>query len=182
MALEIQTKPGSSRGMRAMKCQKCTKQATLHITEIVGEDQFEELHLCEECANKYLYEPQQKALGQKAGESGQAEESEEIQALNQRECPSCGIKFVEFRNSGRLGCPNDYQEFREELTALLENIHGETRHCGKTPRRLPQNKQTQSELIQLRKQLNQAVTKEAYEEAASLRDRIRKLEEDDSPK
>ncbi len=144
-----------------MKCQKCTKQATLHITEVVSEEQFEELHLCEECANKHLYEPQGKGLG-KGSDSGPAEESE---------------KFVEFRNSGRLGCPNDYQEFKEELTALLENIHGETKHCGKTPRRLPQNKQTQSELIQLRKQLNQAVNKEAYEEAAQLRDRIKKLEE-----
>jgi protein arginine kinase activator len=159
-----------------MKCQKCTKAATLHITEVVSEDQFEELHLCEECANKYLYDPQQKG-GAKAGSSAPAEESEEISALNQRECPLCGIKFVEFRNSGRLGCPHDYQEFREELTSLLENIHGETRHVGKTPRRLPQNKQTQSELIQLRKQLQQAVTREAYEDAARLRDRIRKLEE-----
>ncbi len=63
------------------------------------------------------------------------------------------------------------------MATLLENIHGETRHCGKTPRRLPQNKQVQSELIQLRKQLQQAVTKEAYEDAARLRDQIRKLEE-----
>ena len=158
-----------------MKCQKCTKQATLHITEVVGEDQFEELHLCEECANKYLYEPQ-KGMAAKAALSGQPE-SEEVSALNQRECPECGIKFVEFRNSGRLGCPHDYQEFHDELSTLLENIHGETRHCGKTPRRLPQNKQTQSELNQLRKQLQQAVTKEAYEDAARLRDKIRKLEE-----
>ena len=160
-----------------MKCQRCTKAATLHITEVVNEDQFEELHLCEECANKYLYEPQQKEAAQKAGQIGQAEESDEGSALNQRECPICGIKFVEFRNSGRLGCPHDYQEFREELAPLLENIHGETKHCGKTPRRTPQNRQTQSELIQLRKQLQQAVNKEAYEEAARLRDRIRKLEE-----
>ena len=158
-----------------MKCQKCAKQATLHITEVVSEDQFEELHLCEECANKYLYEPQ-KGSPAKGALTAQPE-SEEITALNQRECPQCGIKFVEFRNSGRLGCPHDYQEFHDELIRLLENIHGETRHCGKTPRRLPQNKQTQSELIQLRKQLHQAVTKEAYEEAACLRDRIRKLEE-----
>ena len=54
---------------------------------------------------------------------------------------------------------------------------GETRHAGKTPRRLPQTKLAQSELIQLRKQLHQAVTREAYEEAARLRDRIRQLEE-----
>jgi len=160
-----------------MKCQKCPKAATLHITEVLSDDQFEELHLCEECAHKYLYEPQQKAAGTKSGPAAPAEESDEAGSLNQRECPVCGIKFVEFRNSGRLGCPHDYQEFRDELTPLLENIHGETRHCGKTPRRLPQSKQTQSELIQLRKQLHQAVTREAYEEAARIRDRIRQLEE-----
>jgi len=160
-----------------MKCQKCTKQATLHITEVINDEHFEELHLCEDCAQKYIHEPQQHAGVAKAGEAGPVEEGDEAAALNQRECPVCGIKFVEFRNSGRLGCPHDYQEFREDLTPLLENIHGETRHVGKTPRRQPQNKQTQSELLQLRKQLQQAVTREAYEEAARLRDRIRKLEE-----
>ena len=44
-----------------MKCQKCHNQAILHITEVLGEEQFVELHLCEQCANKYLYESQQKA-------------------------------------------------------------------------------------------------------------------------
>ncbi len=159
-----------------LKCQKCPKPATYHITEVLSEEQYEELHLCEDCYQKFFYDSQPQAGGQKGG-IGQLEEGDEASALNQRECPVCGIKFVEFRNSGRLGCPHDYQEFREELAPLLENIHGEIRHCGKTPRRLPQNKQTQSELIQLRKQLQQAVTREAYEDAARLRDRIRQLEE-----
>jgi protein arginine kinase activator len=159
-----------------MKCQKCPKAATLHITEVLTDEQFEELHLCEECANKYLYEPQ-KGGGSKGGEVELAQEMDEGSALNQRECAHCGIKFVEFRNSGRLGCPHDYEEFRQELLPLLENIHGETKHCGKVPRRQPQNKQMQSELMQLRNRLKQAVTTEDYEEAARLRDRIRHLEE-----
>lgn len=158
-----------------MKCQKCTKAAILHITDVLPGDQWQESHLCEECAQKYLYEPPLKGAGFKGSEGG--EESDELQALNQRECPQCGLKFVEFRNSGRLGCPHDYDEFHDELTPLLENIHGETKHCGKTPRRFPKNQKTMQELLNLRKQLNQAVTKEAYEEAALLRDRIRKLEE-----
>jgi protein arginine kinase activator len=159
-----------------MKCQKCHNPATLHITEVLGDEQFEELHLCEQCANKYLYEPQQKAA-QKASSSEAITAAEPDEGpFNQHECPHCGIKFVEFRNTGRLGCPEDYHEFREELTPLLENIHGETRHCGKTPRRQPQNKQTQSELIQLRNRLKQAIGKEDYEEAAKLRDRIKTLE------
>ena len=47
-----------------MKCQKCPKQATLHITEVLGEDRYEEHHLCEECAHEYLYEPQPKKPGE----------------------------------------------------------------------------------------------------------------------
>jgi protein arginine kinase activator len=158
-----------------MKCQRCHNAATLHITEVLPNDQFEELHLCEQCAQKYLYEPQPKGSGKGPAEA--ISEAEEANLLSQQECPMCGIKFMEFRNSGRLGCPHDYEVFREELTPLLESIHGETRHCGKSPRRLPQSKQTQSELIQLRNRLKQAVTKEDYEEAARLRDRIRQLEE-----
>src|SRR5712691_7483688 len=156
-----------------MKCQKCHNPATLHITEVISDDQFEELHLCEHCANKYLYEPQSKNSKTTALEAlGEGDES-----LGQRECPNCGLKFVEFRNTGRLGCPSDYQEFREELLPLLENIHGEVKHTGKVPRRLPQNKEMESELIQLRNRLKQAVTKEDYEEAAKIRDRIKNLEE-----
>jgi protein arginine kinase activator len=158
-----------------MKCNKCTKAATLHITEVLPDDQFDEVHLCEECAHKYLYEPQGNKHSAKAG-AGQIAEADES-SLPNRECPHCGIKFVEFRNSGRLGCPHDYLEFREELTPLLENIHGETRHCGKMPRRQDHTKQTLSELVVLRKQLLQAVNRENYEEAAQLRDRIRRLEE-----
>jgi protein arginine kinase activator len=157
------------------KCQKCQNPATLHITEILGETQYEELHLCEQCANKYLYEPQGKiAAGKAALEAGRDPEDS---LFNQHECPSCGIKFVEFRNTGRLGCPHDHQAFREELLPLLENIHGEVRHCGKVPRRMPQSKEMESELTQLRNRLKQAVTKEDYEEAAKLRDKIKTLEE-----
>jgi protein arginine kinase activator len=158
-----------------MKCQKCPNAATLHITEIVSEDHVDELHLCEVCAHKYLSEPQPKPSGKPVAALA-GDDVEEASGIH-RECDLCGIKFVDFRNTGRLGCPHDYEVFRDELLQLLENIHGETRHVGKSPRRLPQNRQAQAELMQLRKQLLQAVHREAYEEAARLRDRIRHLEE-----
>lgn len=158
-----------------MKCQRCSKPATLHITEVTGENRFDELHLCEDCAQKYLYEAQAKE-GAGKGEGLGAQE-EEIAALNQRSCPHCGLRFAEFRNSGRLGCPNDYEVFREELIPLFENIHGETEHKGKMPRRQPRSGPARTELVQLRKQLQQAVTREDYEEAARLRDKIKNLEQ-----
>lgn len=153
------------------KCQKCPSPATMHITEVLGQGKYEELHFCEGCAQKYFGDP--KSGGKPA--KPEAVETEEA-VFSQAECPDCGLKFVDFRNSGRLGCARDYEIFREELTPLLENIHGEPRHCGKSPRRLPQAKQTESELTKLRTELKQAVAREDYEAAARLRDQIRTLE------
>ena len=158
-----------------MKCQRCPKPATRHITEVLGDDKFEELHLCEECAKKYLYEPEPKKTV--VGKSNPVIESESNIDPGAKQCAVCGIKFVEFRNTGRLGCPHDYDEFREELLPLLESIHGDMKHLGKMPRRKPHTRSTGLELIQLRKQLQSAVSEEDYEEAARLRDRIKQLEE-----
>jgi len=159
-----------------MKCQRCPKQATLHITEVLGEDRFEEVHLCEECAKKYLYEPQQKKQA-KAGSMGAATAEVEEDSPTAAKCPACGITFLEFRNHGRFGCAHDYDAFKPELLSLLESVHGETRHTGKTPRRAPRAKTAQTELTQLRQRLQILVNEEKYEEAARVRDRIRELEE-----
>lgn len=148
----------------------------MHITEVLPDERFEELHLCEDCAKKYLYEPA--AQQQAAKKMGKLTADPDLpDDPGGKQCEACGIKFVEFRNAGRLGCSHDYDSFREELLPLLESIHGDVRHQGKTPRRLPKAKSAQAELAQLRKKLQQAVLEEAYEEAASIRDRIKRLEE-----
>jgi protein arginine kinase activator len=158
------------------KCQRCHSPATTHITEIISEQKYEEVHLCEPCAHKYFQEVKTSTSSSKALTKEAVADVEEG-LFGQQACPHCGLKFVDFRNSGRLGCPHDYQAFREDLTPLLENIHGETRHNGKTPRRYPQTKKTETELVQLRNRLKQAVTREDYEEAARLRDKIKQLED-----
>jgi protein arginine kinase activator len=158
-----------------MKCQRCPKQATLHITEVLGEDRFEEVHLCEECAKKYLYEPQQKKNTAK-GSPGDAGDGDEDVPSGTR-CPACGLTFLEFRNHGRFGCPNVYAAFKTDLLPLLESVHGEVRHAGKTPRRAPRAKTALAELAQLRQQLQTLVSEENYEEAARIRDKIKQLEE-----
>jgi protein arginine kinase activator len=156
-----------------MKCQRCTKQATLHITEVLGEGRFEEVHMCEECAKKYLYEPQKKKTATKVGDA--ADGDEDLQAGTR--CPACGLTFLEFRNHGRFGCPNDYDAFKADLLPLMESVHGEVRHAGKTPRRAPRTKTAQAELAHLRQQLQSLVNEENYEEAARIRDKIKQLEE-----
>lgn len=152
-----------------MKCQSCPKIATYHITEVLQDDRYEEFHLCEECAKRYLSAPTAPA-------SAVAVSADDVTDLGAKQCSACGLKFVEFRNSGRLGCAHDYDSFAEEIVPLLENIHGDARHVGKKPRRLPRAKAALHELAALRRQLQTAINKELYEEAAKLRDRLKELE------
>lgn len=164
-----------------MKCQKCAKPATFHITDI-ERGKPREYHFCEEHAHQHLRPPEEAAeqppmseLAKKLIVSGQGG-GREPSAADRQACPVCQTTFLEFRNSGRLGCPYDYEVFRDELLPLLENIHDETRHSGKVPKRAPRNTQQQTTLIQLRNDLKRAVAAEDYETAARVRDKIKAIE------
>jgi protein arginine kinase activator len=165
-----------------MKCQQCEKPATFHITELTG-SQPQEIHLCEACAKTYLMQsdgpttevaPTLASVLAKQLKIGQA--AEELAKLDQRACPKCGITFYEFRNQGRLGCPHDYVFFERELTPLILNIHGESKHLGKHPRHAEPSTDSQTELIRLRREMKEAIAKEDYERASQLRDEIRQAE------
>jgi len=164
-----------------VKCQTCGQPATVHLTEIVN-GKKKEKHFCPECAEKQELLKQQElnltailqtVIGQHVG--GQTDE------LSRLTCPTCGIKYMEFKAAGRCGCPHDYQVFREPLLPLLERIHRGVKHVGKVPPHALQHAAAQTELRDLRQQLRNAVEREAYEEAARLRDLIRQKEKADEP-
>ena len=166
-----------------MKCQRCEKPATFHITELTG-GKPQELHLCEQHAREYLTESDAETAaatpslaGALAHHLAVGQTAEELARLDQQSCPICGITFFEFRNQGRLGCPHDYVCFQKELEPLLVNIHGETVHVGKRPRRSQGNTNSQTELIRMRREMKEAIQREEYEKASKLRDDIRKVEE-----
>jgi protein arginine kinase activator len=164
-----------------MKCQSCSSKATVHFTDIIKGDK-KEVHLCQSCAEqKQLIKNQelnfpailQNLIGQHVGQL--------TDALARLTCPACGIKYMEFRAEGRLGCPNDYEVFRVGLEPLLQRLHRSLQHKGKTPRHGPSLGKTSAEVIELRNRLRKAVETEAYEEAAHLRDLIRQKEAADGP-
>lgn len=163
------------------KCRRCPNPATLHITE-VHEGNAVAVHLCEECAQEYLDTDSPSVEGV-APESALALAAK-LEALVDKEethkdisCPNCGIKFSEFRENGRLGCPHCYEEFRDELAPLLDNVHENTTHKGKRPSRSPTQSDDQNRLIRLRGMQKEAIDQENYEEAARLRDEIAQIEE-----
>jgi len=148
----------------------------VHLTDIVNGVK-KESHLCQECAEKQqiikhqelnLSAILQTVIGQHVGPM-----TDELARLT---CPACGIKYMEFKAGGRLGCPHDYKVFQEALEPLLQRIHRANRHVGKVPPRAVEHANQLADLMELRQQLRRAVEAEAYEEAARLRDLIRQKE------
>ncbi|MBT3603423.1 MAG: hypothetical protein HOE48_12515 [Candidatus Latescibacteria bacterium] len=85
-------------------------------------------------------------------------------------CPQCGQTFAEFQTSSLLGCAGCYLAFAEDLAPVFKRLHGVARHCQeKTP--------ASGELAKLKTQLQDAVAREAYEEASDIRDRILTLKQ-----
>lgn len=170
-----------------MLCDICGKNpATVHLTEIIDE-QMNELHLCEECART-----KSAAMEQQFGLSDllagmvdfQKPSSDKEEEIVTTKCPSCGLSYADFKKIGRLGCGECYNVFRKYLAPLLKRIHGSNQHIGKSPLNSPLKiKSTISkvnkkkvDLQELKEQLQKAIQKEAFEEAARLRDQIKEIE------
>jgi len=154
----------------------------VHLTDIVN-GQKRVVHLSHGCAEKQQLLKQQElnlsailqtVIGQQLGPPSDA--------LARLTCPACGIKYMEFKAGGRLGCPRDYEVFQEALEPLLDRIHRARRHIGKVPAHATRHAARQAEIMELRQQLRRAVDAEAYEEAARLRDRIKQKEAPDEPR
>jgi len=180
-----------------MLCQQCKQnEATTHIRRVVN-GAAEEFHICAACA-KEAGLPPQKAFGfpgtpvaQFAAPefgfqlsdlfSGFLGSSLRGQGLpSPVRCELCGSSLNEIIQSSRVGCARCYETFAGQLQPTLQRIHGALRHTGKAPEADPavaERKQRQARIEQLRSEIAQAVQAEDYEQAAKLRDEIRKLEE-----
>jgi protein arginine kinase activator len=168
-----------------MQCQLCGKRpAIVHFTEIVN-NKKSEYHVCEKCAEERGYSvPLLKSkfsvgdlLAGMVDQTGVGEEAK----VGRVQCPRCGLVYSSFRETGRLGCSECYTTFRTQLRPLLRRIHGSTKHVGKSPARDSDRVTLRREIQRLHEEMQRAIEREEFETAASLRDQIRTMENQEAP-
>lgn len=139
-----------------MTCQNCQAlEATVVITKVVGED-HKITHLCPECAS---------TLNGAGGVAIAIKTMTQGQKAPAVSCPSCGKSFADFQNSGLFGCAQCYEAFGPHLDRLFHRVQGVGEHIPVV---------AAPDLEDLQRALTEAVKQEAFEEAAELRDRIRR--------
>jgi protein arginine kinase activator len=180
-----------------MLCDVCSERsAVIHMARIIY-GQKSEAHLCESCASQY----NDKLISSVSEfsfdnfllemiNSNPFSVSHVQNATELERCPTCGLTYGEYQQSGRLGCWNCYKYFASRLDPIFKRIHGSTRHLGKrlddtdntakaTGIELKLNESvdpTARELVRLKAELQEKVALEKFEDAAILRDQIKELE------
>jgi protein arginine kinase activator len=167
-----------------MTCSQChEREAVMELTQVAN-GQVTRIHLCEQCAAERGLENAaslgKSPLASYIAAMGQGLDSStppggaEVTFL----CQSCGATLQDFRESGRLGCPDCYRTLGEPLRELLRRLHGATRHTGEryaVPGSNQDSPPARSSL-ELREQLKRAIESEDFELAAELRDQLKVVE------
>lgn len=161
-----------------MTCDVCkTNTATVYLTQIV-DGNMKKINLCESCSkNKGVSDPTGFALADLLHGLGETQQVE--QAPPTEHCPICGFTQADFKKSGRLGCSECYLTFSDALASLIKAMHKGTKHTGKVPARMFRDIARSDRLNELKRTLEDAVSNEDYESAATIRDEIRQLESEE---
>ncbi len=163
-------------------CEECgVNEACYTISVMVG-GQVTQRHLCADCMakmNMNLAAGNVKHLlgAIMAAITGGHEEESAPDVPPEKDvvCERCGTMLSQFTKSGHLGCPGCYTSFREQLTPMLQQIHGRVQHAGRKPLDTEAAQKRRALYDRLSRQLEQAVSVEDFETAAILRDQLRHL-------
>ena len=169
-----------------MKCQNCGEnEANVRYTQIIN-GKKEEIFVCDKCANQLKLDMNFKFEFDDIFSSFFGEPSffKPLEISDGLVCDVCGTKYDDFASSGMLGCENCYKVFSRRLDNVLKKIHGNNRHMEDGDRpvisggtAIPKKKKSVEELIaELKEKLESCIKSEDYEQAAIIRDKIKKLE------
>ena len=179
-----------------MLCEKCKKNtATVHY-RYSENGNITEMHLCRECAkNEGLMQDNGSATTGFMSPGGIFEDyfgkapfsalfgnnlPGKTLSVKQRVCPGCGLSESELRSGGKLGCEQCYSTFEDIVELMLKKMHLSSEYKGKTPEGTPEGMSLAGKIEKLRSDMQAAVEKQEYEEAAKIRDAIRQLENPNS--
>lgn len=168
---------GATLAGMATTCQRCkSRPATIHVTEVAAGGGHAEAHICLACSQEVGWLP---ALPPPpvaelvAAPAAPPPEDED----DTGPCPACTLTFAEYQQVNLLGCAHDYAAFAAPLTELIQRWHGADAHVGRRPGDIGPAAADASR-ARLAAELAAAVAGERYEEAARLRDQLRRLDGD----
>lgn len=158
-----------------MKCEKCqSEKATVFLTQIIN-GKMHKVDLCESCAKEMgVTNTATFSLADLLIKT-EAERQNKTTTTKALKCPSCGFTQEDLSRTGRVGCGKCYDIFKDVLDEVLKDMQRAPQHVGKIPKRLISSQTLQERRQVIEEALDLAVRNEKYEDAAVLRDQLKKI-------
>ena len=169
-----------------MLCDNCGKrEANVRYSENIN-GRKKELHLCEECSKKLGIENMDfnmpidfsSFFGGLLEDFGTNDFMPLFNEVKQLKCDNCGYTFEDIVNTGKVGCENCYKIFYDKMIPSIERLHGNTKHVGKVSLGASSKAKLTSEIEKKKLLLKEAIDKQEFEQAAKIRDQIKKMKEE----
>jgi len=170
-----------------MLCTKCKKNnATVFYKQVIN-GTVKEAALCADCAaemNIGAFKSTAQPLGGFSSPSMSGlnlisslfgESPRSYRGVPNKVCPLCGSSYGDIAKSGKVGCAKCYETFRAELMPTVTGIHGRVKHTGRAPKEFRSRLETKKSIDALGEKLTKAIENQEFEEAAKIRDEIKKL-------
>ena len=161
-----------------MQCSRCGAPSVYHSTLIVN-GVSQKTSLCRDCAIKEGVFNQQKTnlFDEMLSSFADMLNFEQVDNVV---CPVCKTTLRDFKATGKLGCSNRYDVFRQDVINIIKRIAPHETHKQEAINVVKKEKVTKEEQIRiLREEMKQAVSEERYEDAAKIKKQITKLENKD---
>lgn len=183
-----------------MLCENCGEnEANVKYTQIVNGVK-KEMKLCEACANElgignmdFNMPINLSSFLSEFFDDTEDNFLPEFTKTEKLQCKECGMTYDEFTHTGKFGCANCYNTFSDKIDMILKNLQASNRHVGRKGKIAKpilnkvdiKSKEVKAEtkidndiskIDSLKEDLKQAIKDERYEDAAQIRDEIKKLE------
>lgn len=165
-----------------MKCQVCNEREAAIIVAMNNGKEESSMYVCHRCIQNMGIDLHKTILDQIVNQISQISKKENIV------CENCGMTLREFSETGRYGCAKCHEYFeskREDSNKDMELQNKRALQQDADNRKkleqyfsstLDSNSSKFHSILSIKKLLDTAIADENYEEAAKLRDELRKLE------
>lgn len=172
-----------------MLCEKCGKKtAVMKFNQTINNEKTTH-YICEDCAMEMMgshlsfgsFDPF-------AAFSGFFQNAPSV-LPRETVCPSCGLTYRRFLDTGKFGCAHCYEAFDAQLEPIFRKLHYATEYKGKRPddsrlhlkrEAAPNREAAETPRAALERQIKEAVAVEDYETAARLKKELDAMVEGDA--
>ncbi len=180
-----------------MLCQNCNKnEANVKYTQIINGEK-KEMMLCEECSHELGIDTMNFNLPVSFSnffsnflDDYDTDFMPLLTKAKETRCDKCGMTYNDFIELSKFGCDNCYDVFADRIDPILKRLQGSNRYLGKkaeineanreannkVEKKVKKEESKKEKIENLKQQLKDLVKEEKYEEAAKIRDEIKKLE------